>query len=221
MTYYILGMLSILITVLAQIYIKVTYNKYNTIKNKKDLTGFEVAKKILEKNDLEKVYIVETKGYLTDHYDPKSKVVRLSKNVFNGTSISAIAVAAHECGHAIQHKNGNKFMQIRSFLVPFVNFSTKLGYIVILIGLIAGLLQMFYFGIILILVILLFQLVTLPVEFGASRDALNYLEKYDLVTKEEKYDAKEVLTSAALTYVASLATTIIEVVRLLSLVDRD
>ena len=221
MTYYILGIISILITVLAQIYIKVTYNKYSTIKNKKNLTGFEVAKKILEKNNLEKIYIVETKGYLTDHYDPKAKVVRLSKDIFNGTSISAIAVAAHECGHAIQHKNNNKFMQLRSFLVPFVNFSTKLGYIVILIGLIAGLLQMFYFGIILILVILLFQLVTLPVEFGASRDALNYLEKYDLVTKEEKSEAKEVLTSAALTYVASLATTIIEVVRLLSLANRD
>lgn len=221
MIYYILGIISLLITVFAQIYISTTYSKYDVLDSKNKLSGFETAKKILEKNKLEKLYIVETKGTLTDHYDPKAKVVRLSHNVFNKCTISSIAVAAHECGHAIQDKNNNKFMRIRSFLVPFVNFSTKIGYIVVLLGFILGLLDLVYFGIGLLMVILLFQLVTLPVEIGASRDALKYLEEYNILTQDELEDAKKVLTSAALTYVASLATTIIEVVRLLLIAKND
>lgn len=221
MTYYILGIISLLITTIAQIYISITYSKYSQIQSKNKLSGFETAKKILEKNNLEKLYVVETQGTLTDHYDPKAKVVRLSHNVFDGDSISSIAVAAHECGHAIQDKNKNKFMRIRSFLVPFVNFSTKMGYIVVLLGAILGMFQLIYFGIILLMIILLFQLVTLPVEIGASRDALKYLEEYKILTKEEVEDAKKVLTSAALTYVASLASTIIEVLRLLSMTNND
>ena len=221
MTYYILGIISLLITAIAQIYISITYSKYIQIQSKNKLSGFETAKKILEKNNLEKLYVVETQGTLTDHYDPKAKVVRLSHNVFDGDSISSIAVAAHECGHAIQDKNKNKFMRIRSFLVPFVNFSTKMGYIVVLLGAILGMFQLIYFGIILLMIILLFQLVTLPVEIGASRDALKYLEEYNILTKEEVEDAKKVLTSAALTYVASLASTIIEVLRLLSMTNND
>ena len=221
MTYYILGIISLLITTIAQIYISITYSKYSQIQSKNKLSGFETAKKILEKNNLEKLYVVETQGTLTDHYDPKAKVVRLSHNVFDGDSISSIAVAAHECGHAIQDKNKNKFMRIRSFLVPFVNFSTKMGYIVVLLGAILGMFQLIYFGIILLMIILLFQLVTLPVEIGASRDALKYLEEYNILEKEEVEDAKKVLTSAALTYVASLASTIIEVLRLLSMTNND
>lgn len=221
MIYYTLGIISLLITVLAQIYISITYSKYNQVESKNKLSGFETAKKILQKNNLEKMYIVETQGTLTDHYDPKTKVVRLSHDVFDGNSISSIAVAAHECGHAIQDKNKNTFMRIRSFLVPFVNFSTKMGYIVVLLGAILGMFQLIYFGIILLMIILLFQLVTLPVEIGASRDALKYLEEYNILTKEEVKDAKKVLTSAALTYVASLASTIIEVLRLLSITNND
>lgn len=221
MIYYTLGIISLLITALAQIYISVTYSKYSQVESKNKLSGFETAKKILQKNNLEKMYIVETQGTLTDHYDPKTKVVRLSHEVFDGNSISSIAVAAHECGHAIQDKNKNTFMRIRSFLVPFVNFSTKMGYIVILLGAILGMFQLIYFGIILLMIILLFQLVTLPVEIGASRDALKYLEDYNILTKEEVKDAKKVLTSAALTYVASLTSTIIEVLRLLSITNND
>lgn len=221
MIYYVLGIISLLITVLAQIYISSTYSKYDILESKNKISGFETAKKILEKNKLGKLYIVETKGTLTDHYDPKAKVVRLSHNVFNKNTISSIAVAAHECSHAIQDKNNNKFMRIRSFLVPFVNFSTKMGYIVVLLGFILGLLDLIYFGIVLLMVILLFQLVTLPVEIGASRDALKYLEEYKILTQDELEDAKKVLISAALTYVASLATTIIEVVRLLLIAKND
>jgi uncharacterized protein len=221
MTYYILGIISLLITAIAQIYISVTYSKYSQVKSKNKLSGFETAKKILEKNNLEKLYVVETQGVLTDHYDPRAKVVRLSHDIFNGDSISSIAVAAHECGHAIQDKNKNKFMRIRSFLVPFVNFSTKMGYIVVFLGAILGIFRFIYFGIILLMIVLLFQLVTLPVEIGASRDALKYLKKYNILTKEEVEDAKKVLTSAALTYVASLASTIIEVLRLLSITNND
>lgn len=221
MTYYILGIISLLITVLAQVYINVTYSRYSKVESKNKLSGFETAKKILEANNLEKLYIVETQGTLTDHYDPKAKVVRLSHNVFDGDSISSIAVAAHECSHAIQDKNKNKLMRIRSFLVPFVNFSTKIGYVVVVLGALLGMFQLIYFGIILLMIILLFQLVTLPVEIGASRNALKYLEKYNILTKEEVDDAKKVLTSAAFTYVASLASTIIEVLRLLSITDND
>ena len=221
MTYYILGIISLLITTIAQIYISITYSKYSQIQSKNKLSGFETAKKILEKNNLEKLYVVETQGTLTDHYDPKAKVVRLSHNFFDEDSISSVAISAHECAHAIQDKNKNKFMRIRSFLVPFVNFSTKMGYIVVLLGAILGMFQLIYFGIILLMIILLFQLVTLPVEIGASRDALKYLEEYNILTKEEVEDAKKVLTSAALTYVASLASTIIEVLRLLSMTNND
>ena len=221
MTYYILGIISLLITVLAQVYINVTYSRYSKVESKNKLSGFETAKKILEANNLEKLYIVETQGTLTDHYDPKAKVVRLSHNVFDGDSISSIAVAAHECSHAIQDKNKNKFMRIRSFLVPFVNFSTKIGYVVVVLGALLGMFQLIYFGRILLMIILLFQLVTLPVESWASRNALKYLEKYNILTKEEGEDAKKVLTSAAFTYVASLASTIIEVLRLLSITDND
>ena len=214
LTNYFLIFLGFIITLAAQLYISYSYKKYKNIKNENNLTGFEIARKILDSNNLKDVHIVEINGELNDHYDPSRKVVRLSNDVFNGTSIAASAVAAHECGHAIQDKDNYIYMKIRSKLVPAVNFSSKLGYFVIFIGILFSLLDLVMFGIILLLVILLFQLVTLPVEFDASRRALIQLNKLNLLKKEETKNSKSMLQAAALTYVASLVTTILEILRL-------
>lgn len=214
LTNYFLIFLGFIITLAAQLYISYSYKKYKNIKNENNLTGFEIARKILDSNNLKDVHIVEINGELNDHYDPSRKVVRLSNDVFNGTSIAASAVSAHECGHAIQDKDNYIYMKIRSKLVPAVNFSSKLGYFVIFIGILFSLLDLVMFGIILLLVILLFQLVTLPVEFDASRRALIQLNKLNLLKKEETKNSKSMLQAAALTYVASLVTTILEILRL-------
>ena len=215
---YLLFFISFAITLIAQILVSARYSKYSKILNSKGLTGFDVAKKILEKNGLGDIYVVETKGYLSDHYDPGHNVIRLSHGVFHGESLSAAAIAAHEVGHAIQKKQGNFFMKIRSFIFPIVNFSSQFGYIAILIGLIFGYMRLFYLGIFMLFVILFFQLVTLPVEFDASRKAMANLEKYNILLADEKRGARKVLVAAALTYVASLVTTLLEILRLLLVV---
>ena len=147
-------------------------------------------------------------------YNPKNKTVSLSEDIYDGTSIASISVAAHECGHAIQHKEGYIFLKIRSFLVPFTNFSTKIGYFVVVIGLIFNLLGVAKFGIYLLLVILLFQLVTLPVEFNASSRAKKQLNKLNIVTEDEDSGVKSMLLAAAFTYVASLVSTLLQILRL-------
>ncbi len=220
--YYIIIIISFVVTVASQIFISVTYKKYRKNICSSSLTGVEVALKLLKENDLENIYVIETKGELTDHYDPNNKVIRLSTEVFNGENISSCAVAAHEVGHAIQYKQGNKFIKIRSLLVPFVNFCSKLGYIAIVISLISGILDLLYLGVFLLFSILIFELVTLPVEFGASKIGLENLKKYNILKDDELVFAKKVLTAAALTYVASLVTTILEIFRLLLMAnDRD
>ncbi len=216
----ILFVLSIVVTIAAQAFISARYKKYSKVKNSKGLTGVEVAQEILKKNDLEDVYVVETRGHLSDHYDPSQRVIRLSSEVFHGDTISAASIAAHEVGHAIQHKEGNFFMSLRKFMVPFVNIASKFGYIAIIIGLLSGMLKIFYLGIVMLFAILLFQLVTLPVEFDASRRALTNLEKYNLLLSDERKGAFKVLGAAALTYVAGLAATLFEIARLL-LIFRD
>ena len=204
----------LLIPMAAQIYISVTYGKYKKIKNSYDMTGYDVARKILDDNGLNDVYVVQTTGTLSDHYDPRRKTVRLSNEVYNGSSVASMAIAAHECGHAIQHKEGYIFLKIRSFLVPFTNFSTKIGYFVVVIGLIFNLLGVAKFGIYLLLVILLFQLVTLPVEFNASSRAKKQLNKLNIVTEDEDSGVKSMLLAAAFTYVASLVSTLLQILRL-------
>lgn len=217
----ILFLVSILVTIVAQTLIKVRYKKYSEIKNTRGITGVEAAQEILKNNGLENVYVVETSGFLSDHYDPGANVIRLSSSVFHEDSISAIAIAAHEVGHAIQHKEGNVFINIRKFIIPIVNISSKFGYIAIFLGLILGLIKLFYLGIFMLFAILFFQLVTLPVEFDASRRALANLEKYNLVTADEKSGAFKVLGAAALTYVAGLLTTLLEIARLILMVRDD
>lgn len=211
---YSLMFLGISITLIAQIFVSSSYSKYKKIKNKNGLTGFEVARKILDENGLENIHIVEIKGNLTDHYDPSRKVVRLSTEIFNGSSIASTSVAAHECGHAIQDKDNYNFMRIRSKLVPIVNLSSKLGYLAIFIGFIFSLFDLAIFGIVLLLAMLLFELVTLPVEFDASKRAAIQIEKLNLLEGEEKNQSKTMLKAAAFTYVASLITTLLEILRL-------
>ena len=202
------------ITAFASIYIKSNYRKYIEKKAKKNYTGFDTAREILDKNGLKDVLILEVKGELTDHYDPKKKVVSLSTDIYHGNSIASVAVAAHECGHAIQDKEGYTFLRIRHSLIPLVNFSSVAGYIAIMISLIAGIVDLLWFGIVLECVILLFQVVTLPVEFNASSRALKQIEELNIVDKGEKEGCKKMLTSAALTYVAGVLSAIMQVLRL-------
>ncbi len=217
-----LTLIALLITVGAQIFVSATFNKYKKEPNMKSKSGAEAAREILDKNGLKEIYVVETKGHLTDHYDPNRKVIRLSSDVYHKESIASIAVAAHECGHAIQDKDNYTMLRIRAFLVPFVNLSSKLGYVAILIGVFANLMNVIWLGIGLEAVILLFQLVTLPVEFDASRRALKELEDMGLLTDNELTKGRVVLTSAALTYVASVAATVLELLRLILIfTDRD
>ncbi len=212
---YSLMFLGIIITLIAQIFVSSSYSKYKKIKNKNGLTGFEVARKILDENGLENIHIVEIKGNLTDHYDPSRKVVRLSTEIFNGSSIASTSVAAHECGHAIQDKDNYNFMRIRSKLVPIVNLSSKLGYLAIFIGFIFSLFDLAIFGIVLLLAMLLFELVTLPVEFDASKRAGVFLKEYNLATEDESKGVKKMLGAAAMTYVAGVLASALQILRLI------
>lgn len=210
----------LIIPITSQIIINVNYKKYSTIKNSNNLTGFDAARKILDSNGLQDIHIVETKGNLTDHYDPQRKVIRLSSAVYQTNTISAVSVAAHECGHAIQDKDGYVFMKIRSFIFPIVNFASKMAYIVLLIGFLAYITELIWLGIILVSFGVVFQLVTLPVEFNASKRAKQELEKLNILIGEENEGAKKMLLSAALTYVAGLITSLLELLRLV-LIVRD
>lgn len=212
-----LYILIIIIPVIAQIMITTTYGKYKKINNSTNLSGFEVARKILDANGLQNVYVVETTGNLTDHYDPSRKVIKLSKDIFNGETIAAASVAAHECGHAIQDKDNYTFMRIRSFLVPVVNLTSSFSWVVIFIGLMAEHFQLFALGIGLISIGLLFQLVTLPVEFDASKRARVELEKLNLIGNDEGVGVAKMLNSAAMTYVASVLTSVLEILRLIAI----
>jgi len=219
--FYGLTILGIVIVLAAEIYVNSSYKKYSKIKNEKGTTGKDAARYILDKNGLENIKVVETGGHLSDHYDPTKKVIRLSSGVYNGDSVGAVAVASHECGHAIQDKDGYTFMKIRSALVPITTFSSYAGYLAILIGIIFASLKLIWIGIILEIIILLFQLVTLPVEIDASKRALKEIEIGNLLTKKEIKGAKTMLTAAALTYVASVAAAVLELVRLVLMFGRD
>lgn len=211
-----------IVVIFAQFKVKGAYSKYSGVKCKKEITGCEVARKILDNAGLDKVHVVEVKGELTDHYDPKQKVVRLSTNVFHGNSIASVAVAAHECGHAIQDKDNYVFMRIRASLVPAVNLINKVGYVATIVGLLAGILDVIILGIVMLLATLLFQVVTLPVEFDASNRAKSIINDLNLANNEEQEGVKAMLSAAAFTYVASVINTLFQLFRLLlRLNDRD
>ena len=221
MEYYLLTILAFLITITAQIFVNGSYSKTRKIKNKHNLTGEEVARTILDKNGLRNVQIEEVHSTLGDHYDPTTKTVRLSSDIYHNTSIASASVAAHECGHAIQDKDDYTFLRIRHALIPIVNFSSYAGYIAIVIGCIFSSINLIWVGILMEIIILLFQLVTLPVEFNASSRALKQLEELNLLEKSEiKYSSK-MLGAAAMTYVASVAAAVLEILRLLLIFNKN
>lgn len=211
----ILYILVLIIPLFAQININTTYSKYKNITGKKKLSGFEVARKILDENGLDNMYIVEVRGNLSDHYDPTQKVVRLSTDVFHGDSIAAAAVAAHECGHAIQDKEGYGWMRFRTAIYPIVNFGTYLAYILFFISVLLQAADFLLLAIVIIVLSLVFQIVTLPVEFNASSRALDEMKKYKLLDSEEVDDSSKVLKAAALTYVAAVLSSILNLIRMI------
>ena len=220
MYYYIILGVTLLITLGSQGYLKLIYKSTKKVLSESGMTGEMVARKILDANGLSHVKVQAVDGELTDHYDPSSKMVRLSKDIYANTSLASISVAAHECGHAIQDKEGYFFLRFRSSIVPLVNFASKIGYAVIVISLITSLAKLMWIGILLEAVILLFQLVTLPVEFNASSRALKQIVDLKIVQEKEHSQCKKMLVAAALTYVASVASAILEILRLV-LMSRD
>lgn len=217
----ILYLLILIIPAIAQVNIIKTYSRYKSIKNKKSLTGFEVARRILDENGLSDMYVVEVRGNLTDHYDSSQKVVRLSTEVFHGDSLAAASIAAHECGHAIQDKENYSWMRTRAFLYPIVNFGTNLAYILFFISILLQIVDMLLLSIAIILLGLIFQLVTLPVEFDASKRAQKQLTNLSLLDNSEIEGSEKVLKSAALTYVASVLSSLLNLYRYLLAYDRN
>ncbi|MBR6792043.1 MAG: zinc metallopeptidase [Ruminococcus sp.] len=216
-----LWLLILIIPLIASANVKGTYSKYSRVKNARGWTADQVARKILDSNGLSYVQIEHISGDLTDHYDPTANVVRLSDSVYGKTSVAAIGVAAHECGHAVQHAEEYTPIVIRSRLVPVTNFCSKASYILILLGLIFSFnTVLMNIGIFLFLGVVAFQLVTLPVEFNASDRALKTLEDEAILEDDENAKAKKVLTAAALTYVAALLTSLIQLLRLIMMSRR-
>lgn len=207
-------LLILVVPLIASININSTYKKYKMVANKKGLSGFEVARKILDENGLKDMYIVEVRGELTDHYDPTQKVLRLSTDIFHGETIAAAAVAAHECGHAIQDKEGYVMMKIRSALVPVVNLVTYAAYIMFAISVFLQIFNLLLVAIVSVLFGLLFQIVTLPVEFDASRRGLKNLTDLGIVDKGEHEGTRKMLKAAALTYVAAVLSSLLNLLRL-------
>ena len=216
-----LAILSFIISLVVQINMNSTFTKFSKIRNNKGLTGADVAIRILNSKGLYNVQVERVSGKLTDHFDPKSNVVRLSESTYDLNSIAAIGVAAHECGHAIQHFEGYAPIKLRSGIAKFTQASSMISYALILIGVIFESFNLITIGIAFFAVVAFFQLVTLPVEFNASARALSVLTDYGIIDNAEKIYVKKVLGAAALTYVAALVTSILYIIRLLALRGRS
>lgn len=197
-----------------------TFNKYSEIKSEKGITGAKVARTLLDSNGLNQVMIERIEQKLGDHYDPRENVIRLSLDVYDSTSISALGVCAHECGHAMQFKEGYIPIRVRDAILPVVSISSNLAFPLILFGLFFNMLNLIYIGIIAFAAVLLFQLITLPVEFNASRRAVIALEDQGYLNHEEISGAKKVLSAAAMTYVASALLSLLTLLRFLSIGNR-
>ena len=209
-----------IISLWAQIKVSSTFNKYSKIKTVKGLSGAGAARKILDANGLSHVKIEQVRGKLTDHYDPRANVIRLSESVYHSTSPSAIGVAAHEVGHAIQYAKNYTPITIRMKIIPATRFGSMLAMPLFFIGLILANPALTMFGIILYSLVVLFQLATLPVEFNASARAMSALTTMGMLNEEELRASKKVLTAAAMTYVAALLTSLLTLLRLLILSGR-
>ncbi len=208
-------LLMLIIPIIANVNINSTYSKYKKKQNVAGKTGYDVAREILDRNGLGDIYVVETRGNLTDCYDSSRKTVKLSTDIYHGDSIAAISVAAHECGHAVQDKEGYSWMRIRSAIFPVVSIGTNLAYLILLGGLLFQVLDLIYIAIVLTGLGLLFQLVTLPVEFDASNRAKVFLKEYGVVDNSEEQGVSKMLGSAAMTYVAGVVSAALEMLYLI------
>jgi Zn-dependent membrane protease YugP len=198
----------------AQMRVKNTFAKFSRVPTSTYRRGADVAREILNANGLFNVAVEEGRGFLSDHYDPRSKTVRLSPENYHGNSIAAAAVAAHECGHAIQDGEGYAFLKFRHALVPVANLGSNASWILIMIGILAHLSGLLLIGIIFMAAAVLFQIITLPVEFNASNRAMNQVVSLGLIGNREEREARKVLNAAALTYVAAAAVAVLELLRL-------
>ena len=215
---YILILIGVVISLFASAKMKSTFAKYSKVRSYTGMTGAQAAERLLQAEGIYDVRVEHISGNLTGHYDPKSKVLRLSDSVYQSTSVAALGVAAHECGHAMQHKEGYAPLKIRGSMVPAVNIGAQISWPLIFVGIIFSSLDfLIQFGIILFSLTVLFQLVTLPVEFNASRRALAALERNHILQEVEIKSTRKVLTAAALTYVAAAAASILQLLRLLIL----
>ncbi|MDM0496100.1 zinc metallopeptidase [Clostridium perfringens] len=212
---------AILISAWAQFKVSSTFNKYSTVRNINGYTGAQVARILLNDAGLQEVEIQQVPGRLSDHYDPRAKVLRLSSDVYGSTSVASIGVAAHEVGHAIQDKESYSALVFRNAIVPVVNFSSSLSWILFFIGILFSYSTLVTIGIILFSVVVLFQLVTLPVEFNASSRALKILEARGILYDKEVDGARKVLSAAALTYVAATLMAVLQLVRLIAISNRN
>lgn len=217
---FLLVIIGFILVLVAQIRINSAYSRYRRIKSSTGLTGRDVARKILDANGLSQIQVCETPGKLTDHYDPSRKILKLSLDICDNPSVASIAVAAHECGHALQDKDNYTFLKIRSFLVPIVNFISYLGYFGLIVSLIGGITGYLKLSILILFATVLFQLITLPVELNASKRAFEQLETLNLISEDEEYGVKKVLGAAAMTYVASLVSSILQLLRLVLMLNR-
>ncbi|NLI59972.1 MAG: zinc metallopeptidase [Clostridiales bacterium] len=212
---------ALILSFYAQYKVQNTYSRFLKVGNYGGYTGAEVARRILDSQGLEDISVNRVGGYLSDHYDPRRKVIRLSEQVYNGRSIASIGVAAHEAGHAIQHARGYTPLSIRNAIVPIASFASQAAFIFIFLGLFLGAGTMLVdVGILLFAAVVAFQLITLPVEFNASSRAVELLSGQGFVTGSEETSVRKVLNAAALTYVAAAASAIAQLLRLLMLRGR-
>lgn len=215
---YILIIIAAIISLIAQWRVNSAFSKYSRVASMSGMTGAQAARMILQSNGINDVSVQRISGKLTDHYNPSTKVLNLSESVYGSTSVAAIGVAAHECGHAIQHARGYFPLSLRTALVPVANIGSQLSWVFIIVGAILSFNQILItIGIIMFSAAVLFQLVTLPVEFNASARALEQLESNGILYRDEVSQTRRVLSAAALTYVAAAATAILQLLRLIIL----
>ena len=215
MMYIIYFIIILLLPLYAQMKVKSTYKKFAKVPAEKGMTGAQVARYILDQHGLTDVRVVPTQGYLADHYNPATKTVALSEDNYYNSSIAGTAVAAHEVGHAMQHADAYSFLTLRSKLVPVANISSNMSWIFVLIGILASSSGFLLLGIALLLAGVVFQVVTLPVEFDASKRAMNEVVSLGIINNTEERSARKVLNAAAMTYVAAAAVAIMELLRLI------
>jgi hypothetical protein len=217
---YSLVIIAMLLSLFASFGVKSTFAKYQKMKTARGITGAEAARRVLDMNGLQHIRIERVSGELTDHFDPRSNVIRLSDSTYNDTSVAAVGVAAHEAGHAVQHATGYVPIKVRNAIVPVVNIGSQLAMPLFVIGLLLNFLNLAYAGVILFSLALVFQLVTLPVELNASSRAIKILDSSMLLYEDEIKPAKKVLKAAAMTYVAAVAATALQLLRLLLILNR-